>query len=167
MPITTQDGIFGVFLCTFPMNFPYAQGSPGWSQGGEFCLTLSQKTFPGRVRVKFAQNEGHEKAMKNAQTLFFHADEGHEKVTSKNVTSNEKSSDSPYLDSPYPLKGLIKGVNFHPLNFFGGGAPPKRCKTSGFRHSTPLIKGVNLTPLIKGVWVVRVLFESKLLPAVL
>ena len=42
--------------------------------------------------------------MKNAQTLFFQADEGHEKatekprkshekVTSKNATSNEKSSD--------------------------------------------------------------------------
>ena len=66
-----------------------------------------QKTFPGRVRVKFAQNEGHEKprkshtkATKNAQTLFFQADEGHakatkkpRKVTSKNVTSNEKSSE--------------------------------------------------------------------------
>ena len=48
--------------------------------------------------------ESHGKTTKNAQTLFFQADEGHEKatekprknhkkVTSKNVTSNEKSSE--------------------------------------------------------------------------
>ena len=30
-----------------------------------------QKTVPGRVRVNFAQNGGHEKATKKAQTLFF------------------------------------------------------------------------------------------------
>ena len=68
---------------------------------------LFQKTVPGRVRVKFAQNEGHEKATekprKNHEKAT-QADEGHEKatkkprksyekVTSKNLTSNEKSSD--------------------------------------------------------------------------
>ena len=50
-----------------------------------------QKTVPGRVRVKFAQNGGHEKP-------FFLATKkprkSHEKVTSKNATSNEKSSES-------------------------------------------------------------------------
>ena len=55
-------------------------------------------TIPGRVRVKFAQNEGHEKATKNAQTLFFfskqmRATKKPRKVTSKNVTSNGKSSE--------------------------------------------------------------------------
>ena len=32
---------------------------------------LNQKSFPGRVHVKFAQHEGHEKITKKAQTLFF------------------------------------------------------------------------------------------------
>ena len=31
-------------------------------------------------------------------------------------------------------------------------------KTSGFRHSAPLIKGVKFHPVIKGVWVVRVVW---------
>ena len=51
-----------------------------------------------------------------------------------------------------------------PLNLGGWQATPsikgaglkKRYKTRGFGQSTPLIKGVNLTSLIKGVWVVRV-----------
>ena len=62
--------------------------------------SIQSETFPGRVRVKFAQNEGHEKATKkprkshekatkNAQTLFFQADEGHEKATEKPRKSNE------------------------------------------------------------------------------
>ena len=119
------------------------------------CLCVgfsrSQKTFPGRVRLKFAQNEGHEKATKkprknhekatkNAQTLFFQADEGHEKatekprkshekVTSKNVTSNEKSSED--LTAPESRDAI---ANFHrrpeipdnpySLNLGGGGSPP-------------------------------------------
>ena len=39
---------------------------------GEFSDsdTNAQKTLLGRVRVQFAQNEGHEKATKKAQTLF-------------------------------------------------------------------------------------------------
>ena len=32
-------------------------------------------------------------------------------------------------------------------------------KTSGFRHSAPSIKGVNLHPLTKGVWVARRIHE--------
>ena len=50
---------------------------------GGFFRAIFWKTFPGRVRVKFAQNEDHEKATKNAQTLFFQADEGHGKATKK------------------------------------------------------------------------------------
>ena len=42
---------------------------------------------------------------------------------------------------------LIKGCTFTP-------GPSKHCKTSGFRHSTPLIKGV---------WVVRVFVSLNLL----
>ena len=34
-------------------------------------IVLDQKTVPGRVRVKFAQNRGHEKVTKKARTLFF------------------------------------------------------------------------------------------------
>ena len=65
---------------------------------------FSQKTVPGRVRVKFTQNRGHEKATKKPRksnekgpnTVFLDRRgprKSHEKVTSKNATSNEKSSD--------------------------------------------------------------------------
>ena len=55
--------------------------------------TDAQKTFLGRVCVKFAQNGGHEKATekphkkntKNAQPLFLQADEGHQKATQKST----------------------------------------------------------------------------------
>ena len=70
-----------------------------WFRKGRVCSSL-KKTFLGRVRVKFAQDESRERATKKpqkaptaAQTLFCQADEGHEKVRSKNVTNNEKSSD--------------------------------------------------------------------------
>ena len=57
------------------------------------------------MRATEKPRKNHEKATKKARTLFFQADEGHEKatekprkshekVTSKNVTSNEKSSES-------------------------------------------------------------------------
>ena len=35
------------------------------------AIVKVQKTVPGRVRVNFAQNGGHEKATKKAQALFF------------------------------------------------------------------------------------------------
>ena len=66
----------------------------GESQGK--VASSNQKTFPGRVRVQFAQIEGHKKATKNVQMLFFQADEGHGKVTSKNVTSKEESSEKTF-----------------------------------------------------------------------
>ena len=37
----------------------------------------------------------------------------------------------------------------------------KHYKTRGFGQSTPLMKGVSLHPLIKGVWVVRVVRERR------
>ena len=46
-----------------------------------------------RVRVKFAQNEGHEKATKKAQTLFFQGDEGHEKSHEKTTKKPRKSNE--------------------------------------------------------------------------
>ena len=60
-------------------------------------MGTSQRTFPRRVRVKFARR-GHEKFMKQPRKrrkhcFSFQADEGHEKVTSQNFTSNEKSSE--------------------------------------------------------------------------
>ena len=67
-------------------------------------MFVIQKTFPGRVRGKFAQNEGHEKATEKPRKTPKHCflkqmratkkpRKSHEKVTSKNVTSNEKSSE--------------------------------------------------------------------------
>ena len=56
----------------------------------------NQKTFAGRVRVKFTQNEGHEKPQKRHKhdsSRQMRATKSHEEVTSKSVTSNEKSSD--------------------------------------------------------------------------
>ena len=65
---------------------------------------LGQKTFPGRVRAKCAQSEGHE----NSTNTVFATEKSfslgrpgprksHEKVTSKNVTSNKMSSDWCFL----------------------------------------------------------------------
>ena len=66
------------------------------------------ETVPGRVRVNFAQNGGHEKARKKPRKRPKHCfsrqkratkkatekpRKSHEKVTSKNATSNEKSSE--------------------------------------------------------------------------
>ena len=56
-------------------------------------LPFTQKTVPGRVRVHFAQNGGHEKVTRKAQTLVFLDRRGprksHGKATKKPRKSNE------------------------------------------------------------------------------
>ena len=104
-------------------------------------LPFNQKTVPGRVRVKFAQNGGHEKATKKPRKTTKkqrkrpeHCSskqkrakkkprKSHEKVTSKNATSNEKSSE---------LKRSVLGVQ---KGRFGGS---KRTNAEfGFLTLTP------------------------------
>ena len=52
-----------------------------------YCGTFCQKTFPGRIDVKCAQNaKATKKNTKKAQTLFFQADEGYEKAKEKIVS---------------------------------------------------------------------------------
>ena len=71
-------------------------------------IAIHQKTFLGRVRVKFAQNEGHEKATKKttkkAQTLFFQEDEGHEQIEQKMLIPGQTQEDGePAPGSVRPL----------------------------------------------------------------
>ena len=56
-------------------------------------LNHCEEDFSRASTRKICPKWGHEKATKKVQTLCFQADEGHEKVTSTNVTSNEKSSE--------------------------------------------------------------------------
>ena len=83
-----------------------------WS---EDCSRASTR----KICPKWGPRKSHEKTTKKAQTLVFQADEGHEKateshekVTSKNLTSNEKSSDLSHLGS---LWGGALGVTFRSL----------------------------------------------------
>ena len=64
-----------------PLGGPLKSGfllGDSWSCCPSLCCSLIQKTVPGRVRVKFAQNgatkkprKTHEKVTKKARTLFF------------------------------------------------------------------------------------------------
>ena len=56
-------------------------------------MTYFQKTFPGRARVNFAQNKGHEKKHKKIHekgtNIAFLTEEGHEQATEKPRKSNK------------------------------------------------------------------------------
>ena len=54
-----------------------------------FLLWLGPLGFPGRVRVKFAQNEGHEKTTESHEKRSNTVDSKHMRATKKPRKSNE------------------------------------------------------------------------------
>ena len=88
---------------------------------------ITKESVPGRVRVKFAQNGGYEKATKKPRksnekgpnTVFLDRRgprKSHEKVTSKNATSNEKSSEKESVPRNHFV--LISATMVHKICFF-------------------------------------------------
>ena len=99
---TSVEGVLMVVFQTVFCNLASGEGlarGVGVEEG--LGRGLDQKTVPGRVRVKFAQNRGHEKATK--------------KPRQKPRKSNEKGPNTVFLDRRGPRKSNEKSSDWTPL----------------------------------------------------